>query len=45
MAKADESAAKQGAEAVAHSDRLVLVDRGNTVIGVFDSDDPGRSMT
>jgi protein SCO1/2 len=40
VARADESAAKEGAEAVAHSDRLVLVDRGNTVIGVFDSDDP-----
>jgi protein SCO1 len=40
VAKTDESAAKQGAEAVAHSDRLVLVDRGNTVIGVFDSGEP-----
>ena len=29
-----------GAEAVAHSDRLALVDRGNVVAGVFDSDDP-----
>ena len=28
------------AEAVAHSDRLALVDRGNRVIGVFDSNDP-----
>jgi protein SCO1/2 len=40
VAKTDESAARQGAEAVAHSARLVLVDRGNTAIGVFDSDDP-----
>jgi protein SCO1/2 len=40
VGRTDVSAAKQGAEAVAHSDRLVLVDRGNTVIGVFDSDDP-----
>jgi len=30
---------KAGAEAVAHSDRLALVDRGNKVIGVFDSND------
>lgn len=29
-----------GAEAVAHSNRLALVDRGNQVIGVFDSSDP-----
>jgi protein SCO1 len=28
------------AEAVRHSPRLVLVDRGNTVVGYFDSDDP-----
>lgn len=31
-----------GAEAVAHSNRLVLVDRGNTVVGVFDSTDKGE---
>ncbi len=30
---------RAGAEAVAHSDRLALVDRGNRVIGVFDSGD------
>ncbi|WP_435016525.1 DUF420 domain-containing protein [Tundrisphaera sp. TA3] len=30
---------KHGAEAVAHSNRLVLVDRGNAVVGVFDSTD------
>jgi protein SCO1/2 len=30
---------KQGTEAVAHSDRLALVDRGNRVIGVFESSD------
>jgi protein SCO1/2 len=29
-----------GADAVSHSSRLALVDRGNTVIGYFDSDDP-----
>ncbi len=40
VAKAGESARAEGAEAVAHSDRLVLVDRGNTVVGVFDSDEP-----
>ena len=28
------------AEAVRHSPRLALVDRGNTVVGFFDSDDP-----
>jgi protein SCO1 len=28
------------AEAVKHSPRLALVDRGNTVVGYFDSDDP-----
>jgi protein SCO1/2 len=28
-------------EAVAHSDRLALVDRGNKVIGVYSSNDPG----
>jgi len=27
-------------EAVTHSNRLVLVDRGNKVVGVFESDDP-----
>lgn len=36
------SAADQqtGAEAVSHSSRLALVDRGNRVVGYFDSDDP-----
>ena len=29
-----------GAEAVAHSTRLALVDRGNMVVGYFDADDP-----
>jgi protein SCO1 len=32
--------ADSNAEAVRHSPRLVLVDRGNTVVGFFDSDDP-----
>jgi protein SCO1 len=31
---------RTGAEAVAHSDRFVLVDRGNRVIGYFASTDP-----
>jgi protein SCO1/2/putative membrane protein len=31
---------KAGAEAVSHSARLALVDRGNRVIGYFDADDP-----
>ncbi len=30
----------EGAEAVAHSTRLALVDRGNLVVGYFDADDP-----
>ena len=29
-----------GAEAVSHSSRLALIDRGNRVVGYFDSDDP-----
>lgn len=29
-----------GAEAVSHSARLALIDRGNRVVGYFDSDDP-----
>ncbi len=32
--------AEGSAEAVAHSDRLALVDQGNKVIGIFSSDDP-----
>lgn len=35
----DEGERAAGAEAVAHSNRLVLVDRGNTVVGVYDSTD------
>lgn len=31
---------REGVEAISHSARLALVDRGNQVIGVFDSDDP-----
>ncbi len=31
---------REGVEAVSHSARLALVDRGNKVIGVFESDDP-----
>ncbi|MBX6313885.1 MAG: DUF420 domain-containing protein [Isosphaeraceae bacterium] len=31
---------KQGAEAVSHSGRLALVDRGNKVVGYYDSTDP-----
>lgn len=30
----------QGAEDVAHSSKLALVDRGNQVVGYFDADDP-----
>ena len=31
-----------GAEAITHSDRLALVDRGNRVVGYFDSTDPAK---
>ena len=40
VSRASASDQQAGAEAVAHSDRLALVDRGNKVSGVFDSDDP-----
>jgi len=40
VAKTDEEDRKKGAEAVSHSDRLVLVDRGNKVIGSFRSGEP-----
>jgi protein SCO1/2/putative membrane protein len=33
---------RAGAEAITHSDRLALVDRGNQVVGLFDSTDPAR---
>src|SRR6185312_15907830 len=38
--EANPEGARSGAEAIAHSQRLALVDRGNRVIGYFDSDDP-----
>jgi protein SCO1/2/putative membrane protein len=38
--RADPAGAKEGAEAISHSARLALVDRGNRVVGYFDSDDP-----
>lgn len=31
---------REGIEAISHSARLALVDRGNKVIGLYDSDDP-----
>jgi len=40
VARSDDASRERGAEAVAHSNRLVLVDRGNRVAGVFDSDEP-----
>ena len=39
VAVVPEEELKVSAEAVAHSDRLALVDRGNRVVGVFDSTD------
>ncbi len=38
--KNERSSPRGDAEAVSHSDRLVLVDRGNVVSGIFDSNDP-----
>jgi len=38
--KNDKTVADPSIEAVTHSNRLVLVDRGNMVVGVFDSDEP-----
>ena len=35
---------KKGAEAIAHSDRLALVDSGNRVVGVFDSNEPAAVL-
>ena len=40
VAETPEADQKAGVDAVAHSDRLALVDRGNRVVGVFDSNDP-----
>ena len=40
VSEAPEDDQKRGAEAIAHSDRLALVDHGNRVVGVYDSDDP-----
>jgi len=34
-----------GAELITHSDRLALVDRGNKVVGLFDSSDPESLKT
>jgi protein SCO1/2/putative membrane protein len=40
VAQNPEADPKKGVEAVAHSDKLALIDRGNKVIGLFASDDP-----
>jgi protein SCO1 len=42
LATADPADVRAGAEAIAHSERLALVDRGNRVVGYFDSNDPGE---
>jgi protein SCO1 len=39
VAESSSAEQQQGAEAVSHSARLALVDRGNRVVGYFDSDD------
>jgi len=36
-----EAMTKAGAEAISHSSRLALVDRGNRVVGFYDADEPG----
>lgn len=40
MTPASPEAAQAGAEAIAHSAKLALVDRGNRVVGYFDSTNP-----
>lgn len=40
LATAAPADVQAGAEAFSHSDRLALVDRGNKVVGYFDSNDP-----
>ncbi|HEX8201524.1 MAG TPA: DUF420 domain-containing protein, partial [Isosphaeraceae bacterium] len=40
VAETSASDQQRGADAVSHSSRLALVDRGNTVVGYFDSDEP-----
>lgn len=40
LAETSEAERARGAEDVAHSQRLALVDRGNKVVGYFDADDP-----
>jgi protein SCO1/2/putative membrane protein len=40
---ATESEQQAGAEPITHSDRLVLVDRGNRIVAYFDSNDPART--
>jgi protein SCO1/2/putative membrane protein len=42
LAHASEGAVQAGAEAITHSDRLALVDRGNRVVAYFDSSDPAK---
>ena len=38
--RSSEEDRRQGAEAVSHSNRLVLLDRGNRIVGIYDSNDP-----
>jgi protein SCO1/2/putative membrane protein len=42
LAMASPGAQQAGAEPITHSDRLALVDRGNRVVGLFDSNDPAK---
>jgi protein SCO1/2/putative membrane protein len=42
MSAATEPEREVGAEPITHSDRLALVDRGNKVVGYFDTNDPAK---
>jgi protein SCO1/2/putative membrane protein len=42
LAQATAPEQQAGAEAITHSDRLALVDRGNRIVAYFDSNDPAK---
>jgi protein SCO1/2/putative membrane protein len=42
LSQASDLERQAGAEAITHSDRLALVDRGNRVVAYFDSNDPAK---
>jgi protein SCO1/2/putative membrane protein len=45
LSVAPEGALPGGAEAITHSDRLVLVDHGNRIVAYFDSNDPAKTAS